>query len=107
MCHFDVDQAFARADLKEDVFMRLPEGCGTLSGNIVKLNKSLYGLRQASRQWYAMLKKCLLALGFEQCLTDSCVFRLIRGGIVVLILVVHVDDIFVVGKKERCDQLRT
>ena len=49
-CHFDVDQAFVRADLKEDVFMRLPEGCGALSGKIIKLNKSLYGLRQASRQ---------------------------------------------------------
>ena len=46
--------------------------------------------------------KCLLVLGFEQCLADSCVFRLIRGGIIVLILVVHVDDIFAVGKK--CDQ---
>ena len=81
----------------------MPEGCDQLSGKIVKLNKSLYGLRQASRQWHAMLKKCLLALGFEQCLADSCVFRLIRGGIVVLILVVRVDDIFAVGK-ERCDQ---
>ena len=48
--------------------------------------------------------KCLLDLGFEQCLADSCVFRLIRGGMVVLILVVHVDDIFAVGKKEKCDQ---
>ena len=104
MCHFDVDQAFVRADLKEDVFMRLPEGCGALSGKIVKLNKSLYGLRQASRRWCAMLNKCLLFLRFEQCLADSCVFRLIRGGIVVLILVVHVDDIFAVEKKERCDQ---
>ena len=47
--------------------------------------------------------KCLLVLGFEQCLADSCVFRLIQGGIVVLILVVHVDDIFAV-EKERCDQ---
>ena len=45
-----------------------------------------------------------MVLGFEQCLADSCVFRLIRGGIVVLILVVHVDDIFAVGEKERCDQ---
>ena len=51
-----------------------------------------------------MLNKCLLFLRFEQCLADSCVFRLIRGGIVVLILVVHVDDICAVGKKERCDQ---
>ena len=50
LCHFDVDQAFVRADLKEDVFMRLPDRCGTLSGKIVKLHKSLYGLRQASRQ---------------------------------------------------------
>ena len=49
-CHFDVDQAFVRADLKEDVFMRLPEGCGALSGKIVKLNKSLHGVRQVSRQ---------------------------------------------------------
>ena len=103
LCHFDVDQAFVRANLKEDVFMRLPEGCGELSGKIVKLNESLFRLRQASRQWYAMLKTCLLALGFEQCLADSCVSRLIRGGIVALIVVVNVDDIFAVGK-ERCDQ---
>ena len=41
LCHFDVDQAFVRADLKEDVFMRLPKGCGALSAKIVKLNKSL------------------------------------------------------------------
>ena len=33
LCHFDVDQALVRADLKEDIFMRLPEGCGELSGN--------------------------------------------------------------------------
>ena len=89
-----------RADLAEDVYMRLPEGCGTLSGKVVKLSKSLYGLRQASRQWYALLKKCLLALGFEQCLADSCVFRLVEGGKVVMHFVVHVDDIFAVGKKE-------
>ena len=48
--------------------------------------------------------QCLLALGFEQCLVDSCVFRLIRRGIIVLILVVNVNDIFAVGMKERCDQ---
>ena len=43
LCHFDVDQAFVRADLKEDVFMRLPEGCGAPSGKIVKnLTESLW-----------------------------------------------------------------
>ena len=38
LCHFDVDQAFVLAHLKEDVFMRLPEGCGALSEKMVKLN---------------------------------------------------------------------
>ena len=33
--------------------MRLPERCGAIPGKIVELNKSLYGLRQASRQGYA------------------------------------------------------
>ena len=45
-CHFDVDQAFVQSDLEEDVFLRLPKGCGDLSGKVVRLNKSLYGLNQ-------------------------------------------------------------
>jgi len=104
--HLDVDQAFVRAELEEEVFMRLPQGCGALSGKIVNLGKSLYGLRQASRQWFAKLKKCLLRLSFEQCLADPCVFRLIEEGKVVLLLVVHVDDIFAVGEQARCDQFK-
>ena len=48
LCHFDVDQAFVQSDL-EDVFLRLPKGCGDLSGKVVRLNKRLYGLKQASR----------------------------------------------------------
>ncbi|CAB1112668.1 unnamed protein product [Ectocarpus sp. CCAP 1310/34] len=103
LCHFDIEQAFVRSELEEDVYMRLPQGCGALSGMIVKLGKSLYGLRQASRQWHAMLNRCLVALGFEQCMAYACVFRLIEGGCVVLILVVHVYDIFAVGERERCD----
>ena len=101
LCHFEIDQAFVRVDLAEDVFMRLPEGRGSLSGQVVKLSKSLYGLRQESRQWYALLSKCLLALGFVQCLADSCVFRLVEAGKVAMFLVVQVDDIIAVGKKKK------
>ena len=49
MCHLDVEEAFAQSELDEDVFLRLPKGCGSLSGKIVRLNKSLYGLKQASQ----------------------------------------------------------
>ena len=48
-CQFDVEQAFVQSKPDEDVFLRLPRGCGHLSGKIVRLNKSFYGLKQASR----------------------------------------------------------
>ena len=35
LCHFDVQQAFVQFSLKEDVFMRMPQGCGNLSGKVV------------------------------------------------------------------------
>ena len=84
LCHFDIEQAFVQSDLEENVYMRLPQGCGRMSGKIVRLNKSLYGLRQASRQWHAHVTRCLLSLGFVQCLADACVFRLMEIGRVVM-----------------------
>ena len=106
MCHFDVEQAFAQSKLDEDVFLRLPKGCDRLSGKIVQLNKSLYGLKQASRSWHARLTSCLKTLGFQQCLTDTCVFRLVDEGRVEITAVVYVDDIFAVGLKVCCDVFR-
>ena len=61
LCHFDIQQAFVQSDPEENVYMRLPQGCGRLSGKIVRLNKSLYGWKQASRQLHAHLTKCLLS----------------------------------------------
>ena len=104
LCHFDIEQAFVQSDLEENVYMRLPQGCGRMSGKIVRPNKTLYGLKQASRQWHAHLIRCLLTFGFVQCLAGACVFRLMEVGRVVMTIVVHVDDIFAVGEKTRCDQ---
>ena len=42
--HFDVEEAFVQSKLDKDVFLRLPKGCASLSGKIVRHNKSLYGL---------------------------------------------------------------
>ena len=64
VCHFDVEQAFVQSKLDEDVFLRLPGGCGRLSSKVVRLNKSLYGLKQASRSWHAHVTTCLNTLGF-------------------------------------------
>ena len=103
MCHFDVEQAFVQSKLDEDVSLRLSKGCGSLSGKIVRPNKSLKGLKQASRSWHAHLASCLTTLGFPQCSADACAFRLIEEGRVTIIAAVHINSIFAVGLKRRCD----
>ena len=52
LCHFDAEQAFIQSDLNEVVCIRLPPGCGALSGKVVRLRRSLYGLKQASQTWH-------------------------------------------------------
>ena len=54
-----------QSDLGESVYMRLPQGCGRMSGKIVRLDKNLYGLKQASRQWHAHLTEVLIELGIR------------------------------------------
>ena len=84
--------------------MRLPPGCGEMSGKILRLNRSLYGLKQASRSWHNHHITHMKSLGFEQSLTDACVLQLAESGSVSIVTVVHADDIIAVGLKARCDQ---
>ena len=104
----DVKQAFIQADLDFNVFMKLPDGCGDKSGKVVKLNKSVYGLKQAGRRWAIHLGGVIVRkIGMEQCKADPCVFRLIKDGVVVMTVCVHVDDITVAEEPEACNFLCT
>ncbi|CAL1388981.1 unnamed protein product [Linum trigynum] len=93
----DVSNAFLNGDLEEVVYMELPEGLREkpeYKGKVCKLKKSLYGLKQASRMWYAKLTESLLAKGFKQSKSDYSIFLTeITGNLVVVI--VYVDDILV------------
>ena len=57
----DVKQAFIQADFDFNVFMKLPDGCGDKSGRVVKLNKSIYGLKQAGHRWAMRLGDVLVS----------------------------------------------
>ena len=86
--------------------MKLPDGCEDKSGEIVKLNKAVYGLKQAGRQGSLRFTQVLVEnVEVEQCKANPCVFRLRKEGETILILCVHVDDIIVGGESKVCDAL--
>jgi len=61
----DVNNAFLHGDLHEEVYMKPPPGFILPNKNIVyKLQRSLYSLKQAGRQWYAKLSHFLLSNGY-------------------------------------------
>ena len=104
LCHCDAEQAFDQSKLDEVVLIRLHPGCGELFGKVFKLERSLYCLRQSSRTWHNHLMRGLKCLGFESCAAEACVMRLVEDSVVVMVVVVHVDDIFSIGLRSRCDK---
>ena len=104
--HLDVKMAYTQAPLDCKVIMKLPDGCGDLSGKYVELKKALYGLKQSGALWNKLLvEKLVKNHGMEQCGADPCVFRKIVKGKVVLVLAVHVDDMAAAGPRDEIDKL--
>lgn len=88
---FDVSTAFLYGKLKEEIYMKPPEGYSNNNGKVCKLKRSLYGLKQAPRCWNNTITEYILEIGFKQSESDPCLFK--RGeGKHKLILALYVDD---------------
>ncbi|KAL4285046.1 hypothetical protein GQ457_16G030870 [Hibiscus cannabinus] len=100
LLQLDVNNAFLNGMLNEEVYMKIPLGYATnVSGDnlVCKLNKSIYGLKQASRQWFCAFSQVVLQFGFSQSPHEHSLF--IKGsGDTLVALLVYVDDIILAGK---------
>ncbi|CAI7757205.1 unnamed protein product [Closterium sp. NIES-53] len=90
----DVTTAFLNGVLKEEIFMAQPEGFDDGSGKVLKLKKTLYGLKQTPRQWYLKLRGVLEEIGFTPSTADHSLFMLGEGE-QRSFMVVYVDDILI------------
>lgn len=90
----DVKTAFLNGDVEETIYMVQPQGFDSNeSENLVcKLRKSIYGLKQASRQWYRKFHEVVLSFGFEANAVDDCVYHKFCGSKFIF-LILYVDDI--------------
>ena len=68
----DVKTAFLNGNLEEEVYMNQPEGfsCKRKKPMVCKLNKLLYGFKQASQQWYLKFDENIVAFGFKENTVD-------------------------------------
>nr|GEU68561.1 retrotransposon protein, putative, Ty1-copia subclass [Tanacetum cinerariifolium] len=94
----DVKTAFLSGHLSEEVYMEQPEGFVNpkYPNHVSKLKRSIYGLKQASRQWNKQFDDEIKKFGFTQNPNELCVYQTASGSYVA-ILILYVDDILLMG----------
>ncbi|OMO60028.1 Reverse transcriptase, RNA-dependent DNA polymerase [Corchorus capsularis] len=98
----DVKTAFLNGDLNEEIYMEQLLGFITQGEErkVCKLKRSIYGLKQASRQWYLKFHQALVSLEFTTVDEDHCVYvKRSKGNFVILTL--YVDDILLASNNKE------
>jgi hypothetical protein len=86
----DFEAAFLSSPLEtEEIYLATPEGWSVTPGNVLRLNRSLYGLKQSGRYFQIMLTEFLISIGFKQCNSEPCLFIRHEGTEMIL---TYVDD---------------
>jgi hypothetical protein len=81
----DVKTTFLNGELDEKIYMDQPEGFieDGQENKVCRLIKSLYGLKQALKQWHEKFDNTLIVAGFAVNESDTCVYYL-HGGVSLL-----------------------
>ena len=95
---FDVKNAFLHGDLNEEIYMDLPLGYNTSTGEkiVYRLKKSMYGLKQSPRAWFGRFTSFMKKIRYRQSNSDHTLFLKHRQGKLTA-LIIYVDDKIVTG----------
>ena len=94
----DVKTAFLNGFLKEELYMMQPEGFVDPKGadKVCKLQRSIYGLVQASRFWNICFDDVIKSFCFMQTYSDAYIYKKVSGSSIAF-LILYVDDILLIG----------
>ena len=107
----DVVTAYLYGSLDSDIYMKVPDGIpipnpkASRNTYCVKLNKSLYGLKQSGRMWYNRLSEFLLQKGYINNDDCPCVF-IKKSQTGFCIISVYVDDLNIIGNPHDINEAR-
>lgn len=88
----DAITAYLQSDLCEEIFMEQPDAYTDGTQRVCKLNKAIYGLKQASRQWNQKLDEALKKRGFRKSIADPCIYF---SNDLSIIIAIYVDDFLI------------
>jgi len=94
MTGLDVKTAFLYGKLKEEIYMKQPEGFVVKSqpNKVMHLKRARYRLKQASLAWWQELEEFMLTIGFKRASSDAGVFVYRHKDGKIVIALVYVDD---------------
>ncbi|GJW48042.1 zinc finger, CCHC-type containing protein [Tanacetum coccineum] len=99
----DVKTTFLNGDLDKEMYMKKPKGF-VMPGNehrVCKLVKSLYGLKQARKQWHQKFDEVVLSSGFLLNQSDKCAYSKFDSSIKGVIICLYVDDMLIFGTDQN------
>ena len=98
--HFDAVKALLKANIDEEICIKVIDEYQEFPGGVGLLKKAIYGLVQAGRCWDSKYCDDMTTIGFEQPKVYPCVFRKTIDGEVKMVVVVHVNDILAHAKDQ-------
>jgi hypothetical protein len=73
----DIENAFLKADLQEEIYMRQPKGAEDGTPRVMRILSSIYGLKHASREWYKLFHQTLSSLGLKRATSNTNLYTII------------------------------